>query len=308
MCILVLLLISHGLHITAAEALQEFFNDNYCHSFLSDWTSSLTPPSPVAAAASPPSTTSDAFSLHHQYCHSPIEEHFDVVDGIKPPLQPQQSPPCFTHEHSHNPTTASTTQFAGQHQQQQQRQAYTFGMDTATATTPPPKGGIETPSGGAHHYSYNNNLLYCASGSTVTTTAAAALPIVTRGAISTSYHHHHHHPHYATSNISNSAVAFPPSPASSNLSTPTEATEHYGIGGHHDVDIDAAAVNELSQRLQSELRAAKSRHLSCTEVSLPWDLTPRIAADMIKTSEREPCGVRGCAIFIDFEDETGNAR
>ncbi|XP_058985250.1 protein charybde [Musca domestica] len=165
-------------------------------------------------------------------------------------------------------------------------------METATATSPP-KGVIETPSGA--HYSYNNNLLYCASSSTAsasaTATAAAvgAMPsVVARGATTASYHHH-----YPTTTTSNNSNVF-------------AGHRTLCIGGHD--DIDAAAVNELSQRLQSELRAAKSRHLSCTEVSLPWDLTPRIAADMIKTSEREPCGVRGCAIFIDFEYETGNAR
>lgn len=75
-----------------------------------------------------------------------------------------------------------------------------------------------------------------------------------------------------------------------------------------DVDVDAAAINELSMRLQSELRAAKSRHLACTEVSLPWDLTPRIAAEIIRVSEKEPCGIRGCTIYIEFEDEPSNTR
>ncbi|XP_075164396.1 uncharacterized protein LOC142236996 [Haematobia irritans] len=252
-----------------------------------DWTSSLTPPSPTSPSST---TTNGTYNHHHQsqqqqYYQSPIEEHFDVVDGIKP----QQNP--YSHSgHSVKNTTFSCTHI--------DKQTHSLDMETASAATSPPKSIIKTPPNGAH-YSYNNNLLYCASGGSPTSTM-----INRGGTIPTSYHQHHHH-HYCNSN---SALAFPPSPASSNLSTPTEATEHYGIGGHLDNDIDAAAVNELSQRLQSELRAAKSRHLSCTEVSLPWDLTPRIAADMIKTSEREPCGVRGCAIFIDFEDETGNAR
>ncbi|XP_073836257.1 uncharacterized protein isoform X2 [Musca autumnalis] len=248
-----------------------------------DWTSSLTPPSTNNTP------TTDTFSHHHQFCRSPIEEHFDVVDGIKP----QQNSHFFAH--SPDGSTGTSTHFGHHHQQQSD----SFAMETATATSPP-KSGIET---------YNNNLLYCASSSSASAAAAVgAMPsAVSRGATSASYHHHHYPTITTTGNNSNVfAGGFSPSPASSNLSTPTEATEHYGIGGHD--DIDAAAVNELSQRLQSELRAAKSRHLSCTEVSLPWDLTPRIAADMIKTSEREPCGVRGCAIFIDFEDETGNAR
>lgn len=73
-------------------------------------------------------------------------------------------------------------------------------------------------------------------------------------------------------------------------------------------DLDAAAVNDLSLRLLDELRLAKSRHLSCTEVSLPCDLTPRIAAEVLRLSDREPCGLRGCTIYIEFEDEPNNSR
>ncbi|XP_037811930.1 protein scylla-like [Lucilia sericata] len=73
-------------------------------------------------------------------------------------------------------------------------------------------------------------------------------------------------------------------------------------------DLDAAAVNDLSLRLLDELRLAKSRHLSCTEVSLPCDLTPRIAAEILRLSDREPCGLRGCTIYIEFEDEPNNSR
>lgn len=68
------------------------------------------------------------------------------------------------------------------------------------------------------------------------------------------------------------------------------------------------ALQALSLRLQNELRAAKSRHLACTEVLLPADLLTRIASEMFVMSEKEPCGIRGCSIFIEFEDEPGNTR
>lgn len=68
------------------------------------------------------------------------------------------------------------------------------------------------------------------------------------------------------------------------------------------------ALQALSLRLQNELRAAKSRHLACTEVLLPADLLHRIASEMFVMSEKEPCGIRGCSIFIEFEDEPGNTR
>ncbi|XP_054731965.1 TPR-containing protein DDB_G0280363-like [Anastrepha obliqua] len=78
--------------------------------------------------------------------------------------------------------------------------------------------------------------------------------------------------------------------------------------GSATTDVDIAAVNELAQRVQTELRDAKKRHLDCTEVSLPFNLMPRIAAEIIKASEREPCGVRGCSLYIDFECEPSNVR
>ena len=261
----------------------------FCFLFLPpiDWTSSLTPPS----SRSPPSTnlhgasslSSSNTTAAYNSLQSPIE-HFDIVDGLKP--QHNTTAVHFTNTH--------TTNFNHQEYQQYRN---SFDMETATAAaSATPNGSIDASA--SAHYAYNNNLLYCAPNGTNVTTNATAAAIATTSALNNMAYH---------SSLNGTPIAtLTPSPASSNLSTPTEATEHFGIA--HDDDIDAAAVNDLSQRLQAELRAAKSRHLSCTEVSLPWDLTPRIAADMIKTSEREPCGVRGCAIFIDFEDETGSVR
>lgn len=71
---------------------------------------------------------------------------------------------------------------------------------------------------------------------------------------------------------------------------------------------DETAVHTLSLRLQNELRRAKSQHLACTEVLLPSDLLNRIASKMIAMSEKEPCGIRGSIIYIEFEDEPNNTR
>lgn len=68
------------------------------------------------------------------------------------------------------------------------------------------------------------------------------------------------------------------------------------------------AINSICSRLQNELRAAKSRNLDCTEVLLPDDLLTKIAAEIYNLSEKEPCGLKGCAIFIGFEDEYANMR
>lgn len=103
-----------------------------------------------------------------------------------------------------------------------------------------------------------------------------------------SHHHHHHHHHHQ---------------ASQENSQPLEpATIALTASPHED------ALQALSARLETELRTAKRRHLACTEVLLPADLLPRIASQMFELSEKEPCGIRGCTVYIEFEDEPDNSR
>lgn len=93
--------------------------------------------------------------------------------------------------------------------------------------------------------------------------------------------------------------------------TPPSSTHN---NKHADITTLTTTINNdttiqaLSTRLQSELRAAKSRHLSCTEVLLPADLLQRVANEMVLMSEKEPCGIRGCSLFIEFEEEPSNTR
>merc|ERR1712070_289196 len=68
-------------------------------------------------------------------------------------------------------------------------------------------------------------------------------------------------------------------------------------------DLDSTACQALTRRLEEELRAAKSAQLACGEVLLPADLLPRIATDVLRLAEYEPCGLRGCTLFINFETE-----
>ncbi|KAF2898735.1 hypothetical protein ILUMI_07441 [Ignelater luminosus] len=62
-----------------------------------------------------------------------------------------------------------------------------------------------------------------------------------------------------------------------------------------------AAVNGLSKRLETELREAKHTHLACGEVLLPCGLLQRISRDIISMAESEPCGLRGCTLYLNFE-------
>lgn len=67
-------------------------------------------------------------------------------------------------------------------------------------------------------------------------------------------------------------------------------------------ELDGAS-QALAKRLEVELRAAKHVQLACGEVLLPADLLPRIAKDVLTMAENEPCGLRGCTLFISFETD-----
>ncbi|KAL3273835.1 hypothetical protein HHI36_015262 [Cryptolaemus montrouzieri] len=60
-------------------------------------------------------------------------------------------------------------------------------------------------------------------------------------------------------------------------------------------------ITAITQRLESELRQAKSTHLACGEVLLPCGLLQRISVDIFAMSENEPCGLRGCTLHLYFE-------
>ncbi|XP_069699961.1 protein charybde-like isoform X2 [Periplaneta americana] len=70
-----------------------------------------------------------------------------------------------------------------------------------------------------------------------------------------------------------------------------------------DAEDDGGASQALARRLEDELRAAKSAQLACGEVLLPADLLPRVARDVLRMAENEPCGLRGCTLFINFEND-----
>lgn len=69
------------------------------------------------------------------------------------------------------------------------------------------------------------------------------------------------------------------------------------------------AIQQVADMLMNTLRDAKNRHLlSFTEVLLPCELLPSVGLEMLVSSDEEACGIRGCNIIIEFEDETGNKR
>ncbi|XP_015516680.1 protein charybde [Neodiprion pinetum] len=73
--------------------------------------------------------------------------------------------------------------------------------------------------------------------------------------------------------------------------------------GYATEELDGAC-QALARRLEVELRAAKHAQLACGEVLLPADLLPRIAGEVLAMAENEPCGLRGCTLFISFENDS----
>ncbi|KAF7274811.1 hypothetical protein GWI33_012520, partial [Rhynchophorus ferrugineus] len=74
---------------------------------------------------------------------------------------------------------------------------------------------------------------------------------------------------------------------------------------YSDCAEESAVVEALAKRLEAELREAKNTHLSVGEVLLPNGLTVRIAQDIFKVADNEPCGLRGCTLYINFDGEGG---
>jgi len=103
----------------------------------------------------------------------------------------------------------------------------------------------------------------------------------------------------------------------SNYWTPTTLTPPKSTKAHQEDDDDLfhlptfneEAIQQVAEMLTNTLREAKQRHLlACTEVLLPCELLQRIGVEMLLNSDEEACGIRGCNIIIQFEDEMGNTK
>lgn len=71
--------------------------------------------------------------------------------------------------------------------------------------------------------------------------------------------------------------------------------------GFGDEDEAAVTLRLLALRLEAALRDAKKAHLDCGQVLLPPDLLTRIASDMVRMAETEPCGLRGALVLLHFD-------
>ena len=61
----------------------------------------------------------------------------------------------------------------------------------------------------------------------------------------------------------------------------------------------------LIKKIESTLKKAKeNKTLPCTEILSPQQLIHQIAQDIIAMAESEPCGIRGCVLYINLEEKS----
>ncbi|XP_069832896.1 DNA damage-inducible transcript 4-like protein [Dendropsophus ebraccatus] len=63
----------------------------------------------------------------------------------------------------------------------------------------------------------------------------------------------------------------------------------------------------LVTMLENSLYRAKSAKLQCSNVLVPKELTTRVAQEVLKLSLNEPCGLRGCIIYVSLESNNKQA-
>ncbi|KAK0144952.1 DNA damage-inducible transcript 4-like protein [Merluccius polli] len=68
---------------------------------------------------------------------------------------------------------------------------------------------------------------------------------------------------------------------------------------------DAACARQLAKTFEDCLSRAKKTTLHCSAVLVPEKLTWRIARDVLRLVSGEPCGLRGCVLYVYLELDEG---
>ncbi|XP_028661001.1 DNA damage-inducible transcript 4-like protein [Erpetoichthys calabaricus] len=67
--------------------------------------------------------------------------------------------------------------------------------------------------------------------------------------------------------------------------------------------FEERTCQHLAKMFENSLSRAKTTKLHCTELLVPEKLTRRIARDVLRLSSGEPCGLRGCILYVNLEVE-----
>ncbi|XP_046990405.1 protein charybde-like [Schistocerca americana] len=77
-----------------------------------------------------------------------------------------------------------------------------------------------------------------------------------------------------------------------------------GVGNREYDGESEEEISALAHKLEKELRIGKQRSLpSEIRFLLPEDLLKCISRDILAMADSEPCGLRGCTMFLNFEGE-----
>lgn len=67
-------------------------------------------------------------------------------------------------------------------------------------------------------------------------------------------------------------------------------------------------INKIADQIEDGLREGKMAILGAgVEVLIPCDLIKQIAQDVVASSETEPCGLRGCIMYINLEEDQNSS-
>lgn len=62
---------------------------------------------------------------------------------------------------------------------------------------------------------------------------------------------------------------------------------------------------KLAKHLECVLRDAREKiFIGCAQVLMPTTLPSQLAADIMGMADCEPCGIRGCTLYIELEDDS----
>lgn len=71
---------------------------------------------------------------------------------------------------------------------------------------------------------------------------------------------------------------------------------------------DDRSCQKLARMLESCLSQAKKTILHCSSVLVPEGLTRRVAREVLRLASGEPCGLRGCVLYVHLELDKGCKR
>lgn len=72
--------------------------------------------------------------------------------------------------------------------------------------------------------------------------------------------------------------------------------------------VEDRTCQQLAKMFETCLSRAKKTTLHCSSVLVPERLTRRIACEVLRLSSCEPCGLRGCVLYIHLELDKGCKR